>query len=149
MFSILYVLCKETFVSKNTNALETKLLCAITDSTNHQVNVPCRPIITSKNNNDARVTNNDIQFHVEKYNNHLDDEDLLIDYKASEDDESSCIEMMDNISRDLDVYSTSPVRNYNTFDLTPNPLNEEASSSTGIHVDAILVLCNSVKKRMV
>ena len=53
--------------------------------------------------------------------------------------------MMDNISRDLDVYPTSPVRNYNTLDLIPNPLNEEASSSMGIHVDAILVLYNSVK----
>ena len=56
---------KETFVSKNINALETNLLCAITNSTNHQVNVPCTPIIISKNNNDARVTNNDIQFHLE------------------------------------------------------------------------------------
>ena len=43
--------------------------------------------------------------------------------------------MMDNISKDLDVYSVSHVKNYSTLNLTLNPLNEEASSLIGISVD--------------
>ena len=44
--------------------------------------------------------------------------------------------MVDNISKDLDVYSTSLVKNYNILNLTRNPLSEEVLSSMGIPVVA-------------
>ena len=44
--------------------------------------------------------------------------------------------MVDDISKDLDAYSMSSVRNYSTLNFNPNRLNETASSSMSISIDA-------------
>ena len=59
-----------------------------------------------------------------------------MNYEASEDDENSCTEMVYSIRNDLDVCSTSANNVYNKLNLTPNPLNEEASTTMYIPIHA-------------
>ena len=56
----------ETFISKNKNASKINSLCAVSSSMNHQVKVLCTPIITSKNNNDDRITKNVTRPHAQR-----------------------------------------------------------------------------------
>ena len=64
-----------------------------------------------KTNNDVCVTNNDIQSHVEINNDYPDDEVMLIDYEASNNEETSFSEIVDKINNDIDICSTSGAKN--------------------------------------
>ena len=109
---------QEPIVSKDNYTIETNLVCVITDSMNLQVNASYTPIITSKNNNNVCVTKNDIQ-------SYSDDEDMLIDYEASDNNENSFREIVDKINKDIDICSISGAKNHNLLNLTPNLLKEE------------------------
>ena len=103
---------------------------------NLQVNVSYTLIITSKNNNDVCVTNNDIQSHVETNNYYSDDEDMLIDYESSDNDENFFSEIVNKINKDIDTCSTLVAKNHNLLNLTPNSLNKEESSSLDVPFEA-------------
>ena len=125
---------QEPSVSKKKNTIETKLCRVIVDSTNLQVNVPYTPIITSNNKNDICVINNDIQSNVKTNNDELyeNDETMLINYEASDNDETSFSQTLETINNDIDICSTSGDNNQNVLNLTLNPLNEEESNLIGI-----------------
>ena len=89
-----------------------------------------------KNKNDGCVTNNDIQSHVEINDNDSDDEAMLINYEASDNEEPSFSETLEKMNSDIDIYSTSCAKNKNVFNLSPNPLSEVNSLSMGIPFEA-------------
>ena len=64
-----------------------------------------------KNNNDVRVTNNNIQSRIEISDNYLDDEAMLKDCKASDNEETTFSEIVIKINNDIDIYSTSGANN--------------------------------------
>ena len=100
--------------------LKKYLVCVIIDSMNLQVNVPYTLIITSNNNNNVCVTNNDIQSYVKTNKDYSDDEDMLIDYEASDNNETSFSESVDKINEYIDICSTFIAKNHNLLNLTPN-----------------------------
>ena len=103
---------------------------------NRQVNISYTLIITSKNNNDVCVTNNDIKSHVETYNYYSDDEDMLIDYESSDNDKNFFSEIVNKINKDIDTCSILVAKNLNLLNLTPNPLNKEESYSLDVPFEA-------------
>ena len=66
-------------------------------------------------NNDVCVTKNDIQ-------SYSDDEDMLIDYEACDNNENSFKEIVDKINKDIDICYISGAKNHNLLNLTPNLL---------------------------
>ena len=113
---------QEPYVSKDNHTIETNPVCVIIDSMNLQVNASYTPIITSKKNNDVCVTKNDIK-------SYSDDEDMLIDYEASDNDENSFREVVDKINKDINICSISGAKNHNLLNLAPNLLKEGKISS--------------------
>ena len=57
---------------------------------------------------------------------------MLIDYEASNNEETFFSEIMDKINKDIDICSKSGAKNHNLLNLTTNPLNEEDSHSLDI-----------------
>ena len=57
---------------------------------------------------------------------------MLIDYEASNNEDTFFSEIMDKINKDIDIFSTSGAKNHNLLNLTTNPLNEEDSHSLDI-----------------
>ena len=57
---------------------------------------------------------------------------MLIDYKASDDEEPSFSKTLEKINNHIDICSTSGDNNQNVLNLTPNPLNKEDSLSMDI-----------------
>ena len=66
-----------------------------------------------------------MQSHVGTNNDYVDDEDMLIDYETSDDEETSFGEIFDKINKDIDIYFASSANNHNLLNLTSNSLNEE------------------------
>ena len=66
-----------------------------------------------------------MQSHVGTNNDYVDDEDMLIDYETSDDEETSFGEILDKINKDIDICFASSANNHNLLNLTPNSLNEE------------------------
>ena len=54
---------------------------------------------------------------------------MLIDYEASDNEETFFCEIVENINNNIDICSTLGAKNQNILNLTPNPLNEEDSCS--------------------
>ena len=61
---------------------------------------------------------------------------MLINYEASDNEDTFFSKTLEKINSDFDIWSTSDTKNQNILNLSPNPLNEEDSLSLGIPFEA-------------
>ena len=97
------------FDFKNNSTLENNQLSVIVDSPSLQVNAPYMSNIISKKKNENCVCRN-------KY------------CEASDDVKTIYSEIVNNIYKHINICSTSVVKKNELLNLTPNPLNRDASS---------------------
>ena len=77
------------------------MFCVITDSINFARQCSLYFNYYIENDNDVSVTKPNIQSHVDTNDDYSDDEDMLRNCEASDNDETSFSEVMDKVNKDI------------------------------------------------